>query len=185
MVERYVITSDRLGLRMWHSEDIRPFIEMNRDPEVMRYFPNVLTGVESENFFERIKKHFLEYGYRLYAVDEIIKQNFLGFIGFQWASFKSEFTPCIEIGWRILRKYWNKGYATEGAGACINYGFKVLRFDEIFSFTAEVNIRSIRVMQKIGLKYRKDFGHPALNPSHELFNHVLFSQRHNKVNQNS
>lgn len=147
---------------------------MNCDPEVMRYFPKVLTPPETEAFVQRIVAHFQERGFGLYAVDELSTATFIGFIGFQSATFQSEFTPCIEVGWRLARTFWGKGYATEGATACLRHGFTKLGLQEVCSFTAEVNLRSVRVMQKVGFKYRRDFHHPRLDPTHFLSTHVLY-----------
>ena len=81
MDDKYIITSERLGLRKWLSEDIKPFALMNSDPEVMRYFPKTLFRQESEGFIERIHKHFKDHGYGLYAVNEITSRTFIEFIG--------------------------------------------------------------------------------------------------------
>lgn len=175
MRDDYLLTTERLGLRRWAPPDTAPFAEMNADKEVMRFFPAPLSLNETKNFIERIEKHFDKHGFGLYAVDVLSNKEFIGMIGFQNFDFKTNFSPGTEIGWRLRRESWGKGYATEGAKECLRYGFEDLKFNKIFSFTATINLPSIAVMKRIGLTYVKDFGHPKLDPRHELFTHVLYS----------
>ena len=170
----YVIKTNRLGLRKWRNEDLVPFAEMNRDPKVMEFFPNPLTEEESNSFVDRINSQFKNHGFGLYAVDELSTGNFIGFIGLSIPSFHADFTPCVEIGWRLAHKYWGKGYATEGAKACIEYAFATLKLPEALSFTATINNRSIRVMEKIGMHYSGIFNHPKVDINSDLCEQVLY-----------
>ena len=111
------ILTNRLKLRLWCTQDLPLFAEMNGDPEVMECFPKPLTREESNAFAEAIKKEFEERGYGLFAVEVPGVAPFIGFIGLHLADFEASFTPCIEIGWRLDKAYWGKGYATEGARA--------------------------------------------------------------------
>ncbi len=147
---------------------------MNEDKEVMAYFPKTLTANESNAFIHRIEAHFEAHGYGLWAVEIKETGAFIGYIGFYQATFESAFTPCIEIGWRLSRESWNKGYATEGAKACLDYGFIQLAFDEVYSFTAIINKKSINVMEKIGLIEEGNFDHPSVEAGHILEPHVLY-----------
>jgi ribosomal-protein-alanine N-acetyltransferase len=169
-----IITTDRLILRHWHDADIEPFIQINSDATVMKYFPSVMSAEQSLQFVRRIQTNFEEYGYGLYAVESKSTSEFIGFIGFSHPHFDSFFTPCIEIGWRLSSKYWGLGYATEGATACLKHGFSVLNFDKIYSFTASVNLPSVNVMKKIGLKFLGEFDHPILEIGSWLSNHLLY-----------
>ncbi|MBN1550208.1 GNAT family N-acetyltransferase [bacterium] len=172
-----MITTERLGLRRWLAQDLEPFVEMNRDPKVMEFLPKQLSRAETEQFLDRIEKHFSTHGYSLYAVDNRISGDFVGFTGFQWATFISDFTPCVEIGWRLPYRHWGKGYASEAAAACLHHGFQVLDFPEIVSFTSVINLRSIAVMKRIHMKFRFRFGHPKLPPEHRLYEHVLYAMK--------
>lgn len=174
MADNYLIKTSRLGLRTWKRCDLKPFAKINGDPMVMRCYPNVLTREQSDNFVKRIIKQYQDYGFSVYAVDHLANQQFIGYIGFMRPKFESDFTPCIEIGWRLDANYWNKGLATEGALACLDYGFKVLDFKEIYSFTATTNKPSERVMQKIGLKKIGTFEHPLLEKESPLRTHLLY-----------
>ena len=169
----YYFTSERLGFRNWTDDDTEPFAALNADPRVMEFFPNVRTKIETEEFLMRVTQQFHEYGYGWFAVDELACGNFIGFIGISHPKFETFFTPCLEIGWRLAKEYWNKGYATEGAQACLDYAFTILKVNEVYSFTAVQNIRSENVMKKIGMLKIGEFDHPML-PGSWLERHVLY-----------
>lgn len=164
----------RLRFRDWKEADIIPFTEMNADNEVMKYFPKTLSADESYEFYEAIVSKFHDYGFGFYAVEEMERNEFIGFIGFHEATFEADFTPCIEIGWRLKKEVWGKGYATEGAEACLHYGFTELGFHDVFSFTAEINTPSQNVMRKIGMDFTTYFDHPKLPIESPLRRHVLY-----------
>ncbi len=98
------IETPRLSLRDWNTHDLAPFIRMNQDSDVMRFFPKPLSPSETTAFYERIQHSFHENGYGLYAVEVKASGEFIGFIGFNRASFEAPFTPCIEIGWRLKKR---------------------------------------------------------------------------------
>src|SRR5579871_4360547 len=117
---------------------------MSADPEVMRHFPSVLSRAESDAAFERVQAHFEQHGFGLWAAEH--QGEFIGFIGLAVPRFEASFTPCVEIGWRLARRWWGQGLATEGARACLRYGFEELALDEIVAFTVPANVQSRRVM---------------------------------------
>ena len=147
---------------------------MNGDSEVMQYFPSILSEEEVVKMLGRIKSHFDEWGYGLYATEEKHSKEFIGFIGLSHPRFESDFTPCVEIGWRLRKCSWGQGYATEGAKAVLNYAFTVLDLSEVFSFTALTNVPSYRVMEKIGMTREGVFIHPNLPVEHALAEHWLY-----------
>jgi len=140
----------------------------------MEFFPSTQSLEDTKAFLERVDKHFKEHGYCWFAVDTIDNKEFIGFIGFAWNTMEADFTPCAEIGWRLKKAAWGKGYATEGAKRCLTYGFGELQFKEIYSFTAIINNRSERVMQKIGMTKVGVFDHPKLAVGHILRPHLLY-----------
>ncbi|MBL8211423.1 MAG: GNAT family N-acetyltransferase [Bryobacterales bacterium] len=103
----------------------------------------------------------------------------IGFIGLGVPSFEAHFTPCIEIGWRLAARYWNRGLATEGAAAMLRHGREELGLTDLVSFTAMPNLPSRRVMEKIGLVHDAvgDFDHPRVPEGHWLRRHVLYRTR--------
>jgi RimJ/RimL family protein N-acetyltransferase len=149
---------------------------MNADPRVMEFMPGCLEAPESDRLVDRIGRHFAVYGFGLYAVELRADHTFAGYIGLSVPDFDAPFMPAIEIGWRLAFEHWGKGFATEGAREVIRHAFETLGLKELVSFTAPSNLRSIRVMQKLGMTHEAidDFEHPNLNPGHRLRPHVLY-----------
>ena len=169
-----MIKTKRLLLRQWQEEDYEPFARMNADPRVMEFFPNLKTRQESDAMIKKMSNHIAQFGWGFWAASLIETDQFIGFIGLEEVSFKATFTPAVEIGWRLCYDFWGRGYASEGALASLQYGFQVLKLDEIVSFTAVQNLRSRAVMERIGMHYDSDFEHPKLPEGHALRNHVLY-----------
>lgn len=174
MKNKYLFQSARLGFRTWQEKDLLPMAALNADPAVMEFFPSTQSLEDTRAFVKRVHTHFKEYGFGWYAVDLLDNQEFIGFIGMAWNKMEADFTPCAEIGWRLKKAAWGKGYATEGAKRCIAYGFTDLQFKEIYSFTATINKRSERVMQKIGMQKVGIFEHPKIAMGDVLRPHVLY-----------
>lgn len=168
--------TDRVWLRRWRLEDRAPFARLNADPRVMEFLPGVLSQEESDVLAERIETHFERHGFGLWAVEIPGVTPFAGFIGLVRATFAAPFTPCVEIGWRLAAEHWNHGFATEGARAALGFGFAALQLEEIVSFTTVGNLRSRRVMEKLGMTRAAsdDFDHPLLPEGHPLRPHVLY-----------
>ena len=170
------LRSDRLYLRRWCAADREPFAALNADPRVMAHFPAPLSRVESDALAARIESHFEQYGFGPWAVGIVDIAPFAGFIGLSVPRFEAHFTPCVEIGWRLAAEYWGCGYATEGARVALAFGFEQLRLREVVSFTVPGNVRSRRVMERLGLTHNPsdDFDHPTLPEGHPLRRHVLY-----------
>ncbi len=164
----------RLLLRRWRPADRPLFASLNADPRVMEHFPSVLTRDESDALADMIDSHFDRHGYGLWAVEIPGTVPFAGFIGLSIPAFAAAFTPCVEIGWRLAAEHWGRGYATEGARAVLALAFGELGLDEVVSFTVPANVRSRRVMEKIGMTRdpADDFDHPSARGG--LAHHVLY-----------
>jgi len=173
------LAADRLLLRRWRDDDRAPFAALNADPRVVEHLPGPLSRAESDESAARIEAHFAEHGFGLWAVEVIDVVPFAGFVGLSIPRFEAPFMPCVEIGWRLSAECWGQGYATEGARAALRFGFESLGLDEIVSFTVPDNIRSRRVMEKLGLTHdpAEDFDHPLLPEGHRLRRHVLYRIR--------
>jgi len=170
------ITTDRLLLRGWRLADREPFAAMNTDPRVMEFYRQKLSQDESDAYVDRIEAHFEREGFGLFAAELRDTGEFVGYIGLAVPRFEAAFTPCVEIGWRLAAEHWGRGLATEGARAALVWGFESLGLPEIVAYAVPANFRSIRVMQKIGMKRDDagDFDHPNLPPGHALRRHVLY-----------
>lgn len=124
-------------------------------------------------------------GWGWWAVSLAADGKFIGFIGMNnvtQATLPAHFTPAVEIGWRLAYPFWGKGYAVEGALACLKYGFETLNLEKIVAFTAVQNMRSRKVMEKIGMHHdpKDDFDHPKLPDGPLLKRHVLYRINHNE-----
>jgi RimJ/RimL family protein N-acetyltransferase len=170
------LTTDRLLLRAWRSTDLKPFAALNADARVMEFFPQTLDPAASDAFAHRAQLRLNRNGFGLWAVEVPGVAPFIGYVGLAEPSFNASFTPCTEIGWRLAHPFWGQGYATEAAKVALRYGFDTLGLKEIVSFTSMGNLRSRRVMERIGMQRdpREDFDHPNISKGHRLRRHVLY-----------
>lgn len=170
------LRTERLLLRQWREDDLEPFAALNADPETMRYFPFPPSREESDALAERSRRHIEDEGWGLWAVEVEGVAPFIGFVGLARPGFEEHFTPAVEVGWRLAREHWGRGYATEAGRAAIEYGFEVLRLDEIVSFTSPLNEPSWRVMERLGMRRdpADDFEHPRVEVGHPLRLHLLY-----------
>jgi ribosomal-protein-alanine N-acetyltransferase len=164
MDEAPELRTDRLLLRRWRPEDREPFAALNADPRVMEYFVSTLTAAESDAFVDRIEAGFEAHGYGLWAVEVPGVAPFVGFVGLALQGDEFPFGPTVEVGWRLAHRHWGSGYATEGARAAIRCGTDVFGLPEVVSMTAKTNLRSQRVMRRLGMTRhaRDDFDHPRV-----------------------
>lgn len=163
-----MIRTERLLLRPWQDDDLEPYAALNADPVVMEHFPALLTRAESDASAARVRAHFAEHGYGLWAVD--VGGLFAGFTGLAWTDVTG--ARELEVGWRFARPFWGRGLATEAAAAALAHGLTVA--PRVVSFTALTNERSWRVMERIGLRREREFDHPRTDLGH-LRRHVLYS----------
>lgn len=173
----------RLLLRRWRPPDRDDFARLNADKRVMEFFPGTLSREESDNLAEGIEAHFEQHGFGPYAAELLDGQVFIGYIGLAVPRFQAHFTspgrPCVEIGWRLAAQYWGRGLATEGARTVVEHAFGELGLSELVSFTVPGNLRSRRVMEKLGMTHdpAEDFDHPDLPKGHVMRRHVLYRLR--------
>jgi RimJ/RimL family protein N-acetyltransferase len=178
--QKYLFKSDRLGFRNWLESDIELMTQINSDEKVMEFFPGIATKDQTIEFIEKMQKQNTEQGFCYFAVDKLEDNGFIGFIGLSEKSFEAEFTPCIDIGWRLSSKEWNKGYATEGAKRCLEYADEVLKLEKIVSIAPKINLKSEQVMKKIGMEKVMEFEHPLLINDERLRDCVFYQITVNK-----
>ena len=174
------IETPRLILRQWQQSDHKPYIKLNADPEVMKFFPAVKTPGETSAQIKRLTDYINEHGYGFFAVERKDNHEFIGFTGLTKPGFEAYFTPCIEIGWRLSKENWGYGFATEAATGCLDFAFCQLKLSEIYAFTAVQNIRSEMVMQRIGMNKVGEFDHPLIADGHFLKKHIIYKITHAK-----
>lgn len=174
------LRTGRLWLRAWRDEDLAPFAAMNADPEVMRYFPGLMSREESDAMAGRIRSRMEAEGHGFWAVEAPGVADFVGFVGISRVAYEIPgITPCVEIGWRLAVPFWGRGYATEAARASLEFGFGTLDAEEIVAFTATGNRRSQAVMTRLGMTrdLQGDFEHPRVPVGHPIRPHVLYRLR--------
>jgi len=173
---RAPLRTARLLLRGWHAADRPPFARMNADPRVMEHFPAPLTAPQSDAFMDRIAARLAVDGWGLWAVERVEDGAFLGFAGLAAIPFEAHFTPAVEVGWRLRPEAWGHGYATEAGRAALAVAFDRLALAEVVSITSVGNVRSRRVMERLGMARDPvdDFDNPRLPDGHPLRPHVLY-----------
>jgi ribosomal-protein-alanine N-acetyltransferase len=177
--EAFEIRTDRLRLRSWRDDDFEAYAALNADARVMEFYPSLVSREESRVRFELWRVREADHGYALWPVEVIGGAPFIGMVGLSNPDFTAPFLPAVEIGWRLAAEHWGRGYATEAARAVVAHGFERLGLDEIVSFTTTANVRSRRVMEKLGMRRSpdEDFLHPSVAEGHPVRPHVLYRLR--------
>lgn len=167
--------TNRLILREWTEDDLDIFANLNADPEVMEFYPKVLTREESDSLGRKLSSEVKTQGWGPWAVELKSTGQFIGVVGLQKTESGLPFSPCVEVAWRLGKKYWGNGYASEAAIASLEYASKVLKLAQVVSFTAVINRRSQAVMRKIGMSTDGyEFDHPKVAPGNQLCRHILY-----------
>lgn len=149
---KFIIETERLFLREFILDDAKNFYQLNLNPNVIRYTGN--TAFKSINEAKSFLENYNDYktnGYGRWAVINKSNNEFIGWCGLKYDKLENE----TDIGFRFFEEEWNKGYATESATACLQYGFEVLKLNRIIGRAMEENKASIKVLEKIGLQFEK------------------------------
>lgn len=172
----FKLETDRLILRPGLDMDSAPFAAMSTDPEVMAHLLAFPSPAAIDNWITRQQTHWATHGFGLWVVESQATGEFMGAAGLLRVGYDAHFTPAVEIGWRLARRFWGKGYAPEAAGAAIRFGFERLGLQEIVANTAPTNFNSRRVMEKLGMSYDSadDFDHPLMLEDNPLRKQVLY-----------
>lgn len=167
-MKKYIITTERLGLRNWEDNDLAEMAKLNQDEKVMEFFPSTQDEAKTHGFIGRMQAHQAEYGYCYFAADRLDTGAFIGFIGLCRQSYLTDPAAFTDIGWRLKQAAWGKGFATEGAKACLAFAFEEMNLDKVYSVCSLINVKSENVMQKIGMHKEMEFKHPVLGDYPEL-----------------
>lgn len=149
-----ILQTERLLLRELNPDDAENFYKLNLNPNVIKYTGNSACKDidEAKEFLENYQDYKLN-GFGRWAVIEKSTNEFLGWCGLKYDKNLDE----TDIGFRFFEEHWNKGLATESAKACIDYGFENLNLKTIIGRAISENIASIKVLEKIGLKFEREF----------------------------
>jgi RimJ/RimL family protein N-acetyltransferase len=154
MPDMHTVETARLFLRPFTSDDLDALASLNADADVMRYIGDgkPQTKAQTQTRLNAILGHWRQHGFGLRAIVDKATHAFIGFCGLQFLENTSE----IEIGYRIARRFWRMGIATEAARACLRHGFEILNLSRIVAVVHPENLPSQRVVEKIGLCYVKN-----------------------------
>ncbi|WP_299247559.1 GNAT family N-acetyltransferase [uncultured Aquimarina sp.] len=173
-MNQYLFQSERLGFRNWTLDDLDALAEMNNDDDVMEFFPFKPSKEQTKDFIHRMQKMYEKTGFCYFPVDIAATKEFIGFIGLSEQNYIENKPTFVDIGWRLKKSVWNKGYATEGAKACLDFGFHQIGLTDIYSVASEINIKSEAIMKKIGMQRIKTFKHPKLLDDKRLVSCVFY-----------
>jgi ribosomal-protein-alanine N-acetyltransferase len=142
----------------------------------MEHFPYALTREQTSALIDRIESGFDRNGFGLWALERSDTSEMIGYTGLVNQTFDAHFTPAVEIGWRLAKEHWGRGYATEAARAALHFGFTEAGLGEIVSFTVPANVRSTAVMKRLGMERdpADDFDNPFIPEGSPLRRHVLY-----------
>lgn len=173
------LRTQRTLLRHWVDADLEPWVAMNADPEVRRYFSSVATREQALAEAQRARANLARRGWGPWVLEVPGVLPFAGFVGLFVPAWSAHFTPAVEIGWRLPRNAWGQGYASEAAAAAAAFALDLLELDELVAITVPDNLPSRRVMTRIGMQHdvEGDFAHPALAVDHPFSRHVLYRLR--------
>jgi len=173
-----VIETERLILRVLTDGDREAIAAVNGDPRVNEWLGGPIDRAASDAFVDRINAQIAKDGFGFYAAERKADGRLIGMIGIR----RNPFPPAplaIELGWRLAVEAQGTGLATEGAKACLDWGFANLDVGEILAWTAATNVRSQAVMRRIGMQHdaSRDFVHTGLAEGHPLRQHVVFAAK--------
>jgi RimJ/RimL family protein N-acetyltransferase len=168
------IETDRLLLRRWLDSDREPFAELNADPQTLVYFPATISRPDSDALIDRTEANFARLGYGLWALEVKDTGEFIGFTGLSPMPDDVPGAGGFEVGWRLVRRAWHRGYATEAARAAVGVAFGGVGLTELWSMTAVLNEPSQAVMRRIGMIEAARFEHPRIALGHPLRPHVVY-----------
>jgi RimJ/RimL family protein N-acetyltransferase len=154
--------TERLRLEPWTGAHTEVLVDMNADPEVMRFIGAGLPlgRTESEAASERLEEHWRTYGFGLWAAVEKASCQMIGYVGLSHPLWLPAYADQVEVGWRLRRDAWGRGYATEGATAALRVGFQRLGLSELLAFVHPENARSLAVAAKLGMADRGQVMYP-------------------------
>lgn len=151
---KILVETERLLLRELNIDDAESFYKLNLNPKIIQITGNsAFKNVDEARVFLENYTEYAENGYGRWAVIEKSSNQFVGWCGLKYDHQKNE----TDIGFRFFEEHWNKGFATESAKACLKYGFEELNLKSIVGRAMLENVASIRVLEKIGLKFLMNF----------------------------
>jgi len=148
-----VLETSRLILKQFEEQDAALLFELNSDPDVTRYVGQVAyKSIDEALQFIRNYHNYENYGMGRLNIFYKQSGDYIGWCGLKYLEDKKEF----DIGYRLLKRHWGKGYATEAAIVCMDYGFNTLNLKQIIGMAMKENTPSINVFKKLGMTYSSE-----------------------------
>jgi len=160
---RIFAETERLILREVMDSDLEGFFELDSNPDVHRYLGNkpIKSKTEAQQAIDFIRRQYVERGVGRFAVIERSTGEFMGWSGLKFNTGNKEAIgdkhDFHDVGYRLIPRYWNKGYATESSIAALEFGFNDLKLDSIVGAAETGNLASNTILKKIGLKFMEEF----------------------------
>lgn len=153
------IETNRLILREIEVYDLQGIFELDSDPEVHVYLGNkpIKNIQEAKSVISYIRNQYEEDGIGRWAVIDKMTNEFIGWAGLKYEKKVRKEMHYYDLGYRLKKKFWGQGIATETALESLNYGFRKMGLKEIFAGAHIENLASNKVLQKVGLKYLETF----------------------------
>lgn len=177
------IETERLILRDLTELDLQGIFELDSDPEVHSYLGNkpIKTLKEAKEIIDFIILQYRKNGIGRWAVIEKENGNFIGWSGLKYINdLTNDRTQYYDLGYRFIKKYWGKGFATESAMACLSFGFNRLEQKDIFAIADTGNLASNKILQKIGMTYINEFDYKNVPHNFYEINKGNWIKNHSK-----
>lgn len=172
-----IIETERLILRPWSDADREEYARFNADPQVRRFYPNLNTAEQTNEWIDKYIERWAVDGTSFFALERKSDGAFIGDAGVSRLDEEVPGNPEFEAGWLTGKEYWGNGYVPEAMRAALDFAWGLLDVPEIVAFTYVGNLPSRRVMEKIGMRHdpSRDFMHSRVPVGHRLRPHVLYS----------
>jgi len=173
------LETENLLLRQWREEDLEPYAKLTSSKEVMQYFPKTLTVEQSNMAARKFQKLLEKNSWGFWAVEEKASGQFIGYAGLHAPKTQFPFSPCIEIAWRMEKKYWENGYVLEAGEKIIAAAFEIFGLEELVYFSALKNLKGEEVAKALNMKRESTFHHPFVEREDALSEHYLYRIKKN------
>lgn len=173
----FALQTERLILRDWRADDLDAFAAINRDPEVMATLGPLMTRDQSRALIANLQHRASRFGHTFWALERKDNGDMIGFTGLVRGK-APQIAGELEIGWRLARDAWGKGYASEAAFGALDWAGTNRPKEPVIAITSTINQRSRAVMERLGMTYQpeRDFSHPSLPEDDPLRPHVLYQK---------
>ncbi|MDW2800688.1 GNAT family N-acetyltransferase [Clostridium boliviensis] len=152
-----IIETEQLILRELTMDDLEAWYQILSDQETMQYYTSAFDKNQTRKWIDWSLANYNKYGFGLWAVILKKSDEFIGDCGITMQNIYGDGNLLPEIGYHINKRFWNNGYASQAAKACLRYIFEQTDFNEVFSYQMWTNIPSRKVAEKMGMSLRKEY----------------------------